>query len=108
MKLFAFNRDIPYNCGPTEWAWVTFTTFKDAPGWGLFIHLPLPIKRNSYDIHTNQQTRGWHVPLIGFRHDQADCWLIKILVQWYKVVPTYGQVANNRDAADYRAIGEES
>ena len=84
MKLLSIDKDIPYLSTP-EWAWIVFTTFKDAPGWGLFIHLPIPVKRNGYDIQTDRQTRGWHVPLVGFRHDSGDCWLIKILAQWYRM-----------------------
>ena len=78
MKLIAVNKEIPYGQAPETLGWITWTTFKNAPGWGLFVHIPLFLLRWQNEYVRPTARFGWYIPVVGFRHDKSDCWALKI------------------------------
>ena len=73
MKLLTVNMSVPRNATP-EQAWLVIASFLTSPGWVVFFHLPIFIRRSSYNQLADRMQYGWHIPVIGFRHDKNDGW----------------------------------
>ena len=87
MRLLTVNMQVERGATP-EPAWLVIASFLTSPGWVLFFNLPVVIRRSSYNVLTDCMQYGWHIPVIGFRHDRNDGWLLKIFCSWefYKSV----------------------